>query len=106
IDWQHLELGSPLRHDPIDMWRAFVFVVLALSGVEAIANLTGVMHKPVYQTARKSIWLVAAEVATFNLLLCLAMVALAPPRDAHTGDMMAFIASKGLGPWGEWPVRI
>src|SRR5207248_7559781 len=34
IDWQHLELGSPLRHNPIDLWRAFVFVVLALSGVE------------------------------------------------------------------------
>jgi len=39
-------------------------------------------------------------------LLCLAMVALAPPRQAHVGDMMAFIAERGLGPWGEWPVRI
>ena len=105
IDWRHLDLGT-LNQNPLDMWRAFVFVVLALSGVEAIANLTGVMHKPVYNTARKSIWLVAAEVAAFNLILCLAMVALAPPRQAHVGDMMAFIAHKGLGPWGEWPVRI
>jgi amino acid transporter len=105
LDWHHIQLGT-LRQNPLDLWRAFVFVVLALSGVEAIANLTGVMHKPVYTTARKSIWLVAAEVATLNLLLALAMVQLAPPREAHTGDMMAFIASKGLGPWGEWPVRI
>lgn len=105
IDWQHLNLGS-YHHDPMDIWRAFVFVVLALSGVEAIANLTGVMKKPVYKTARKAIWVVAIEVAVFNLLLALAMVALAPPRHAHTGDMMAFIASRGLGPWGEWPVRI
>src|SRR3954469_4961886 len=105
LDWHHVQLGT-LHQNPLDLWRAFVFVVLALSGVEAIANLTGVMKKPVYATARKSIWLVAAEVATLNLLLALAMVQLAPPREAHTGDMMAFIASKGLGPWGEWPVRI
>src|SRR3954465_11391317 len=105
LDWHHVQLGT-LHQNPLDLWRAFVFVVLALSGVEAIANLTGVMKKPDYNTARKSIWLVAAEVATLNLLLALAMVQLAPPREAHTGDMMAFIASKGLGPWGEWPVRI
>src|SRR5438067_4294790 len=105
VDWRPLSLGR-WKQDPLAMWRAFVFVVLALSGVEAIANLTGVMHKPVYGTARKAIWVVALEVAAFNLLLCLAMVALAPAREAHVGDMMAFIASSGLGPWGEWPVRI
>ena len=90
------------------MWQAFVYIVLALSGVEAIANLTGVMKKPVYATARKSIWVVAAEVAIFNLLLAVAMVALAPPaREAHTGDMLAFIAAaRTSAPWGEWPVRI
>jgi amino acid transporter len=107
VDWRHLNLGT-LRHRPLDLWRAFVYVVLALSGVEAIANLTGVMRKPVYKTAKKSIWLVACEVAVVNLLLCLAMVALAPPRDAHTGDMLAFIArgAHGERPWLEWPVRI
>ena len=105
IDWRHLNLGS-IRHQPLDLWRAFVYVVLALSGVEAIANLTGVMRRPVVRTARKAIWVVAAEVALFNLLLALAMVTLAPPRDAHTGDMMAFVARRGLGPWGEWTVRI
>jgi amino acid transporter len=105
VDWSHLDLGR-LNQPPLDLWRAFVYVVLALSGVEAIANLTGVMKKPVYATARKSIWLVACEVAVFNLLLALVMVSFHPPREAHTGDMMAFIASRGLGAWGEWPVRI
>src|SRR2546421_12742365 len=38
LDWHHLNLGT-WRHNPLDMWRAFVYVVLALSGVEAIANL-------------------------------------------------------------------
>jgi len=49
--------------------------VLALSGVEAIANLTGVMKPPVFKTARKAIYLVAIEVAVFNLLLAAAMIA-------------------------------
>ena len=107
VDWRHLDLGRPpWEHPPLDWWRAFVFVVLALSGVEAIANLTGVMKKPVYHTARRSIWLVAGEVAVFNLLLALAMVTLSPARQAHTGDMMAYIARSGLGGLGEWPVRI
>jgi amino acid transporter/nucleotide-binding universal stress UspA family protein len=107
VDWRHINLGRPpWEHPPLEWWRAFVFVVLALSGVEAIANLTGVMIKPVYHTARKAIWLVAGEVALFNLLLAVAMVTLAPARDAHTGDMMAFVARSGLGAWGEWPVRV
>src|SRR5437867_13012591 len=90
------------------MWRAFIYVVLELSGLEAIANLSGLMTRPVYNTARQAIWVVAAEVATFNLLLCLAMVALAPPREAHVGDMMAYIAQGAHGerPWLGWPVRI
>ena len=37
-------------------------------------NLTGVMKKPVAQTARKAIWVVAVEVAIFNVLLALVMV--------------------------------
>ncbi|HZN65615.1 MAG TPA: APC family permease, partial [Tepidisphaeraceae bacterium] len=107
VDWRHLNLGKPpWEHPPLDWWRAFVFVVLALSGVEAIANLTGVMKKPVYHTSRKAIWVVAGEVAAFNLLLAVAMVTLAPARESHTGDMMAFIARSGIGGWGEWPVRV
>jgi amino acid transporter len=114
MDWSTLNLGR-LDHPPAEMWRAFVFVVLALSGVEAIANLTGVMKKPVYATAKKAIWVVAIEVAVFNLLLALAMCALASQwqkypmgRDAHTGDMLAFIARSGgaIGQFLEWPVRI
>jgi hypothetical protein len=74
--------------------------------VEAIANLTGIMKKPVFSTARKSIWIVAAEVAIFNLLLAIAMNWLAPPREAHVADMLAFMAHRYIGIWGEWPVRI
>src|SRR4051794_1057555 len=106
IDWRHLHLGS-INHHPLHMWEAFVSIVLALSGVEAIANLTGVMKRPVFETARRSIYLVAGEVALFNVLLCIAMIAIEPlGREAHKEDMLAFMAKWYVGAWGEWPVRI
>ncbi len=108
VDWSHLaqHIGRPTHH-PFKMWEAFVAIVLALSGVEAIANLTGVMKKPVYATASKSIWVVAAEVAFFNMVLAVIMISLYPlGREGHKEDMMAFLAQKFVGPWGEWPVRI
>jgi hypothetical protein len=106
IDWSHLDLGT-WRQSPGQLWQAFVMIVLALSGVEAIANLTGVMKRPVYATASKSIWFVAAEVALFNVILALAMCAVANvSREAHKDDMLAFMAGRYVGPIGEWPVRI
>ena len=68
-------------------WTAFVGVILALSGVEAIANLTGVMkldpgaslERPlVGRTARKAILTVALEVVVGTALLGWAMLSLSP----------------------------
>src|SRR5256714_2116990 len=47
IHWSQVNLGTPFQA-PKAMWEGFVGIVLALSGVEAIANLTGVMHQPVF----------------------------------------------------------
>jgi len=64
-------------------WVAFVGVILALSGVEAIANLTGVMildpkasaNAPsVAITSKKAIWPVAVEVVLGTALLGWAML--------------------------------
>ena len=66
-------------------WRGFVGVVLALSGVEAIANATGVMKlnpgssdlKPsVSKTSTPAVLVVMVEVCLFTALLGLAMHAL------------------------------
>jgi len=57
-------------------WNSFVYVILALSGVEAIANMTGIMVPPVARTAKKAIWPVLCEVVVFNLILAVAMNAL------------------------------
>jgi amino acid transporter/nucleotide-binding universal stress UspA family protein len=68
-------------------WVAFVSVILALSGVEAVANLTGVlkldkgstMEKPlVGRTAAKAILPVAIEVVFGTALLGWAMLSLPP----------------------------
>ena len=87
-------------------WTNFVAVILALSGVEAIANLTGVMkldpgttqERPrVVCTARKAILIVALEVVFGTALMGWAMLSL-PPKiygDAlkdHWDDMLTELA--------------
>ena len=108
VEWGKLpeRIGS-LRQRPGEMWVAFVGIVLALSGVEAIANLTGVMKKPVAVTARKAVWVVAVEVAVFNVLLAVCMLAILPlDRDRHFNDMLAYLSGFYVGAWAEWAVRI
>lgn len=108
INWAELphRLGN-LDHSSAHLWVAFVSIVLALSGVEAIANLTGVMKKPVAHTARKAIWAVALEVAIFNVVLAIFMLAIFPmDREQHVNDMLAFLSGQYVGAWGEWGVRI
>jgi amino acid transporter/nucleotide-binding universal stress UspA family protein len=86
-------------------WVAFADVILALSGVEAIANLTGVMkldakatpdQPSVASTARKAIWPVAIEVVVGTALLGWAMLSLPHSmQDAIKGryeDMLRFLA--------------
>jgi amino acid transporter len=109
IPWHDLphRIGKPDLSHPGELWVAFVSIVLALSGVEAIANLTGVMRRPVQATARKAIWIVATEVAVFNILLAIFMLAIFPiNRDRHLEDMAAFLTGKYVGAWGEWAVRL
>lgn len=90
-----------LRHT----WVAFVGVILALSGVEAIANITGVMkpdpdstpERPkVRRTATKAIVPVAIEVVVGTALLGWAMLSLPrnllPQLASHKEDMLRFLA--------------
>jgi amino acid transporter/nucleotide-binding universal stress UspA family protein len=73
-------LGTATIHAPKEsmglQWSHFVNVILALSGVEAIANMTGVMAEPVAKNARKAILVVLLEVVVLNLVMAYAMNAL------------------------------
>ena len=76
---------QPLHGGFLPNWGGFVAIVLALSGVEAIANSTGVMklnpgsteEKPmVTKTSNKALIVVMLEVCIFTALFGLAMNAL------------------------------
>ncbi|MBA2744341.1 MAG: amino acid permease [Chthoniobacterales bacterium] len=96
---------EPRHADLGHTWIAFVGVILALSGVEAVANITGVMkadpdstpeHPKVTRTAAKSILPVAVEVVAGTALLGWAMLSI--PKEftdqltEHKEDMLRFLA--------------
>ena len=79
-------------------WSNFVGIVLALSGVEAIANMTGIMVKPVDKTSKKAIWPVLLEVTILTFLLGIAMNTI-PGLTNHTEDMLRVLGEHFIGPW-------
>ena len=92
--WHNLQ---PLHGSLSQNWAAFVGIVLALSGVEAIANATGVMklnpgstdaNPCVTKTSTPAILIVMIEVCIFTALLGLAMHAL-PGLTIAQGDVNA-----------------
>jgi nucleotide-binding universal stress UspA family protein len=102
LNVQYLE---PPHENFGNTWIAFVGVILALSGVEAVANITGVMkldsdatpeHPRVTRTATKAIVPVAIEVVLGTALLGWAMLSLPrnllPQITAHREDMLRFLA--------------
>jgi amino acid transporter/nucleotide-binding universal stress UspA family protein len=89
---------QPLTGGFLKNWNGFVGVVLALSGVEAIANATGVMklnpgttdaNPNVSKTSTKAILWVMLEVCLFTALLGLAMHALPNLVGTPDGDVNA-----------------
>jgi len=95
----HAAIGNlqPLHGGFWGNWAGFVGIVLALSGVEAIANATGVMkldpdsteaRPSVRRTATPAILWVMVEVCVFTALLGLAMHALGGLQVAN-GDVNA-----------------
>ena len=104
LTFAHLE---PLHEDFGHVWVSFVGVILALSGVEAIANLTGtlkpdsgsVIGRPkVGRGAFKAILPVAIEVSLGTALLGWAMLSLpkefAPEMIQRKEDMLRFLAEQ------------
>ncbi len=73
-----------------ERWESLVRIVLALSGVEAVANMTGLMRRPVKKTAKRTIWPVLLEVVALNVIFCLALNALPQLRDHTTPDYVTF----------------
>lgn len=64
------------RHGIADAWVAFTGICLALAGVEAVANMTGLMKQPVEKTAKRTIWPVTIEVVLLNMVFGIALAGL------------------------------
>lgn len=93
----HVDLQWPENNLPKD-WSIFVGIVLALSGVEAVANMTGIMVEPVEKTSKKAIWPVLLEVSVLTFLLGIAMNAV-PGLTNHTEDMLRALGDHYIAPW-------
>lgn len=82
---QAVKATQPLRGDWWTNWTHFIGIIVAMSGIEAIANTTGVMrldpgsteaNPSVYHTSKKAILIVMAEVCFFTAFFGLMMNAL------------------------------
>ncbi len=109
-------LHAAVIHAPTEsvgiQWQHFVGVILALSGVEAIANMTGVMAEPVAKNSAKAIFVVLLEVIIFNLIMAYAMNALEFTGSTGEGftikgwaaddvqdHMIKVLATEYINPW-------
>ncbi|MCC6546035.1 universal stress protein [Candidatus Sumerlaeota bacterium] len=107
---------EPMHESLFHNWMLFAGIVLALSGVEAVSNMTGVMvpdkkldangHHTVKRTAALTIGIVAAEVVILTIILGAAMHAI--PRgvldpkhtDAMLGQMASYFGNGFFNPAG------
>lgn len=96
-------------------WFLFAGIVLALSGVEAVSNMTGVMvpdktlradgHVTVKRTSALTIGIVATEVVLLTIVLAWAMHAVPildqSKTDAMLGQMASYFGERTFAPHGE-----
>ena len=86
------------QSSPWQMWESLVRIVLALSGLEAVANMTGLMKAPVAKTAKRTIWPVLCEVVLLNLIFGIALSAMPAIRDQVVPDYVRYEQMERLAP--------
>ena len=95
IEFEYFEITPPT-----DAWVNFTKICLALAGVEAVANMTGLMKEPVGKEAKKTIWPVSIEVVGLNMIFGLALTALTfsvigtSLHDMHVPDEIRLLESR------------
>lgn len=85
ISWGHESVSSAGER-----WSSLVRIVLALSGVEAVANMTGLMKHPVARTAKRTIWPVLIEVVLLNMIFGVALSGLPTLVDREKPDYVTY----------------
>lgn len=89
---------------PLENWGHFVGIILSISGIEAISNMTGLMKNP-NADSRRAIYSVLSKVVIATVFLGLAMQAV-PELTGHTEDMVRFLGEHYVGYWFGWVVAI
>jgi amino acid transporter len=95
---------APLAGGLLHNWGVFVGIILSISGIEAVSNMTGVMREPA-RTARKAIFSVLTKVVLATTFLGLAMLAI-PNMRGHTEDMIRYLGEYYVGDWFGYVVGI
>lgn len=74
-----------------ERWASLVQIMLALSGVEAVSTMTGVMKEPVARTAKKTLWPVLAEVVVLNMVFGIALAGLSGLHNLQVPDYVTYV---------------
>lgn len=100
--WSKVSTGHSDISSSWKQWESLVRIVIALSGVEAVANMTGLMTHPVKRTAKRTIWPVLIEVVVLNMIFGIAMLALPDLKDRngpdHVPDYIKYEVQQGIAP--------
>lgn len=80
-------------------WEFFVAIILSISGIEAISNMTGLMKDP-GTNSRKAIFAILTKISLATIILGLAMLALPNLNPAdHKEDMIRYLGEVYVGNW-------
>jgi amino acid transporter/nucleotide-binding universal stress UspA family protein len=93
-----ISLEPVMNESWTERWQSLVRIVLALSGVEAVANMTGLMKQPVAKTAKRTIWPVLAEVVILNMIFGIALTGLPRLVDIHKPDYQTYSYAAAQSP--------
>ena len=97
---------EPPSGNSFDNWEIFVGIILSISGIEAVSNMTGLMKEPT-RDSRRAILSVLTKVVVATIFLGLAMYAIPGlDRMEHKEEMVRFLGEFYVGQWFGWVVAV
>ncbi len=80
-------------------WSFFAAIILSISGIESISNLTGVMKDP-KKSSRKAILTILTKISVVTIVLGFAMNAIPNlSQTEHKEDMIRYVGEFYIGSW-------
>ncbi|MBI3365868.1 MAG: universal stress protein [Ignavibacteriae bacterium] len=80
-------------------WHFFVAIILSISGIEAISNMTGLMKNPA-KDSRRAIFAVLTKISFATIILGFAMLAIPSlSPETHKEEMIRYLGEYYVGGW-------